>query len=115
MGHHIDSEDVPTNLSPNEHFQSVVQRAVSRRGFMLKSGVGAAAVAFMSAGLTGCGGGDDPVATTPTSPAQPLLGFTAITTYTDDGVSVAPGYTATAFPALGHAAVCHWRRRHLGG
>jgi len=99
MGHHIDSEDLPTNLSSNEHFQSVVQRAVNRRGFLLKSGVGAAAVAFMSTGLTGCGGGDDAPAPAPTPApapaAQPLLGFTAIATYTDDGVSVAPGYTAT--------------------
>lgn len=102
MGHHIDSEDTPTNLSNNEHFQSVVQRAVNRRGFMLKSGVGAAAVAFMSAGLTGCGGGDDEPASpeptpSPTPPAEALLGFTAIATYAEDGLTVAPGYTATPF------------------
>ena len=105
MTHHpTDSEDIPTNQSHNEHFDAVVQRTLDRRGFMLKTGVGAAAVAFMSAGLTGCGGGDS--ATAPTAepgrtvapePEQPLLGFTAIATYTDDGVSVAPGYTATPF------------------
>jgi uncharacterized protein len=97
MNHQIDSEDLPTNLSNNEHFQSVVDRAVNRRGFLFKSGVGAAAVAFMSAGLTGCGGGgDDAVTPNPTPGTQPLLGFQAIATYTDDGVIVAPGYTATS-------------------
>jgi hypothetical protein len=40
MNHQIDSEDLPTNLSNNEHFQSVVDRAVNRRGFLFKSGVG---------------------------------------------------------------------------
>jgi uncharacterized protein len=51
----------------------------------------------MSAGLTGCGGGgDDAVTPNPTPGTQPLLGFQAIATYTDDGVIVAPGYTATS-------------------
>ena len=27
----IDSEDLPTNLTQNEHFQNVVNRAVNRR------------------------------------------------------------------------------------
>ncbi|MGI9217439.1 MAG: PhoX family protein, partial [Hydrogenophaga sp.] len=96
MTHTIDSEDLPTNLSHNEHFQQVVQRAVNRRGFLFKSGVGAAAVAFMSAGLTGCGGGDDTTVSAPVAD-QPLLGFAAIATYTDDGIRIAPGYTATPF------------------
>ena len=99
MTDRIDSEDLPTNLSNNEHFQSVVQRAVNRRGFLLKTGVGAAAVAFLSTGLTGCGGGDTTPAPAPTPEA--LLGFEAIATYTDDGVSIAPGYTATAFVPWG--------------
>ena len=100
MTHLIDSEDLPTNLSHNEHFQSVVQRAVSRRGFLLKTGVGAAAVAFLSAGLTGCGGGDDAPASGGSSDAE-LLGFTGIAISTDDAVSVAPGYTATVFAPWG--------------
>ena len=43
----IDSEDFPTNTSQNEHFQSVVNRAVGRRGF-LKFGSGAAVAAFLA-------------------------------------------------------------------
>jgi hypothetical protein len=100
MTHLIDSEDLPTNLSDNEHFQRVADRAVSRRGFLMKSGVGAAAVAFLSTGLTACGGSDDPAPTTPT-PAAPLLGFTAIAAYAEDGVSVAPGYTASVLAPWG--------------
>lgn len=100
MKNDFDSEDLPTNLSHNEHFQSVVQRAVSRRGFLLKTGVGAAAVAFLSAGLSGCGGGDDTPTSGGSSEAE-LLGFTGIATSTDDAVRVAPGYTATVFAPWG--------------
>ena len=57
----IDSEDLPTNTSQNEHFQSVVNRAVGRRGF-LKFGSGAAVAAFLAGPLAGCGGTDTPAA-----------------------------------------------------
>ena len=43
-------DDFPTNLSANEHFQSVVERAFSRRGF-LKSGLGLGAAAFLAVPL----------------------------------------------------------------
>ena len=102
MKHDFDSEDLPTNLSNNDHFQRVADRAVNRRGFLFKSGVGAAAVAFLSAGLTGCGGGDDETPTTPTPPATvDLLGFTAIAASTADAVTVAPGYTAAVLAPWG--------------
>ncbi len=101
MTHPFDSEDLPTNPSNNEHFQRVVERAVNRRGFMLKTGVGAAAVAFLSAGLSGCGGGGDDPAPAPAAPPADLLGFSAIATATADGVSVAPGYTATVIAPWG--------------
>ncbi len=102
MTHLIDSEDLPTNLSDNEHFQRIADRAVNRRGFLFKSGVGAAAVAFLSTGLTACGGSDDP-APQPVAPAPavPLLGFTAIAAYAEDGVSVAPGYSARVLAPWG--------------
>ena len=55
-------DDLPTNLSANERFQSVVERAVSRRGF-LKSGLGLSAVTFLSGSLAACTSDDDtPVA-----------------------------------------------------
>ena len=43
----FDLDDLPSNLSDNEHFQSVVDRVVSRRGF-LKSGLGLGAAAFLA-------------------------------------------------------------------
>ena len=91
---HIDPDDIPTNHSANEHFQAVVNRAVSRRGFLIKTGTSAATVAFLSSGLSACATGD--------APAQgPLLGFSAVASYTEDGLSIAPGYTATPFVPWG--------------
>lgn len=91
---HIDSESLPTNTSENEQFQSVVNRAVSRRGF-LKFGGGAAAASFIAAPLTACGGSDQGNA------GSSLLGFKAVTASTADTVVVPEGYTATAFAPWG--------------
>ena len=88
----IDSEDLPTNISQNEHFQSVVNRAVGRRGF-LKFGSGAAVAAFLAGPLAGCGGTDTPTAS--------LLGFKAVAANGLDTVTVAEGYTATTFVPWG--------------
>ncbi len=94
-------EDLPTNTSGNEHFQSVVERAASRRGF-LKAGLGLSAAAFLTGSLTACGGDNDETAAveTPVKPAQ-LLGFTGIPVSTADTVAVAAGYTATVFAPWG--------------
>jgi len=97
-------DDFPTNLSANEHFQSVVARAVSRRGF-LKSGLGLSAAAFLSGSLAACTSDDDAsVAPSPSSPpavATPLLSFEGIPTSTADDIVVAVGYTATVFAPWG--------------
>jgi len=64
-------DDLPTNLSANEHFQSVVERAVSRRGF-LKSGLGLSAITFLSGSLAACTSDDDtPVAESPSAGTPP--------------------------------------------
>ncbi|PKO50076.1 MAG: hypothetical protein CVU28_13770, partial [Betaproteobacteria bacterium HGW-Betaproteobacteria-21] len=47
---HFDNDDFPSNLSENEHFQQVVERTVSRRGF-LKGGLGLGAAAFLASPL----------------------------------------------------------------
>jgi secreted PhoX family phosphatase len=97
MGNPIDNNDLPSNLSDNEHFQTVVQRVMTRRGF-IKTGVGAAALTFLSGGLAACGGGSS----SSTAPAtQSTLGYGAVAAYTGDGVSVAKGYTATPFVPWG--------------
>ncbi|MBV2262014.1 MAG: PhoX family phosphatase [Thauera sp.] len=96
-------DDFPTNLSANEHFQSVVARAVSRRGF-LKSGLGLSAAAFLSGSLAACTSDDDASTSSPSSPpavAGPLLGFEGIATSTADDIAVAAGYTATVFAPWG--------------
>lgn len=87
----IDSEDLPTNTSQNEHFQDVVNRAVSRRGF-LKFGSGAAVATFLAGPLAACGGSDSTAS---------LLGFKAVAASSADAVVVAEGYTATAFVPWG--------------
>ena len=96
-------EDLPSNTSDNEHFQAVVERAVSRRGF-LKSGLGLSAAVFMAGSLSACNGGDDDdddeITETPREPG-PLLGFQAIPIFTGDDVRIAAGYTATVFAPWG--------------
>lgn len=95
--HDLDSEDIPTNLSENEHFQFVVERARSRRGF-LKSGIGLSAALFLAGPLAVYAkntGSDNKNKNTP------LLGFDAIPISTDDTLKIAAGYTATVFAPWG--------------
>ncbi len=89
----IDSEDLPTNLTQNEHFQNVVNRAVNRRGF-LKFGSGAAVATFLAGPLAACGGSDN-------ERVASLLGFKVVTASSADTIVVAEGYTATAFVPWG--------------
>lgn len=103
----FDLDDLPSNLSDNEHFQSVVDRAVSRRGF-LKSGLGLGAAAFLAAPLAaeaatrahqhmGAGYGNN-------GPRKaPKIGFAPVAISTSDAIVVPPGYSAQAFAAWGDA------------
>ena len=54
-----DNDNIPSNLSDNEHFQTVVDRVVSRRGF-LKMGAGASAAAFLAGAATSAVAGGPP-------------------------------------------------------
>ncbi len=96
----IDPDDLPTNTSDNEHFQTVVEHAVSRRGF-LKSGLGLSAAAFLAGPLAACGGGSSKSTDDATPPPASLLGFTAIPTSTADAVTIAAGYTASVLAPWG--------------
>ena len=91
-----DSEDIPTNLSANPEFQTVVAQAVSRRGF-LRSGTGLSAAMFL-----GLGSGWS-MAANPKSggKGQALMGFEGIPSSTADALVVAPGYTATVLVPWG--------------
>lgn len=93
---HIDSEDISTNLSANAEFQTVVDSAVSRRGF-LRSGTGLTAAMFL-----GLGGGLAGCATSAShSSGKPLMGFKAIPISTSDSLQIAPGYTASVLAPWG--------------
>lgn len=93
---HIDSEDISTNLSTNPEFQTVVDSAVSRRGF-LRSGTGLTAAMFL-----GLGGGLAGCATSAShSSGKPLMGFKAIPISTSDSLQIAPGYTASVLAPWG--------------
>ncbi|MCB5363984.1 PhoX family phosphatase [Pusillimonas sp. CC-YST705] len=105
----IDSEDLPTNLTQNEHFQDVVARATERRGF-LKKGLGLSAALFLAGPLAACGGSsgsDDSSAGGGDggdgggTPAEPLLGFKAIGISTADTITVPEGYSAVSFVPWG--------------
>lgn len=93
----FDSEDIPTNTSANEDFQSVVDKAVSRRGF-LKSGLGLSAATFLSGPLAVYASTGDK---STRGDEKPLLGFTGIPMSTDDTLKIAAGYTATVFAPWG--------------
>jgi secreted PhoX family phosphatase len=92
----LDTEDLPTNTSNNEHFQGVVDRAYSRRGF-IKSGLGLSAAAFLAGPLAVYAKGKD----SSSNQRSPLLGFDAIPTSSDDTIKIAAGYTATTFAPWG--------------
>ena len=103
----FDLDDLPSNLSDNEHFQSVVDRVVSRRGF-LKSGLGLGAAAFLAAPLAaqaathahqhmGAGYGNN------SGPTARKIGFTPVATSSGDAIVVPEGYSAQTFAPWGDA------------
>ena len=68
---HSGSGRHPVQRVHRPHFNDVVSRVLSRRGF-LKAGLGAGAVGFMGAGLTACGSDDDDDSPAkPTTPGKP--------------------------------------------
>jgi secreted PhoX family phosphatase len=90
----IDQEDVPSNLSPNLHFNDIVKAVRSRRD-ILKAGLALGAVGFLSPALVACSDndgdeGDD----------APLLGFAAVAANTLDTITVPAGYKSAVF--------CRW-------
>ena len=110
----IDVDDQPTNLSPNQHFNDLVDRARSRRRF-IKSGIGLGAVGFLGAGLSGCGDGSteaaqatagspqlgtDPSRSSTTEKTSSLLGFKAVPANSLDQITVPEGYRSAVF--------CRW-------
>jgi uncharacterized protein len=104
------------NLSNNAHFSDILQKRLSRRDIM-RGSLGAAAVGLFGAGLVACdhdappmtidrptaGGATPPPAAGYNTVAfkEPKLGFKAIPVTRADTVTIAEGYTARPFLALG--------------
>lgn len=101
MSSHI-LDDERSNPSSTPTLTEIVDQAVATdpgRRRLLMGGLGLATVPFFSAGLSACGGGggDDDGPATPVTPAERMLGFSAIALATNDLVTVPAGYTAQAF------------------
>ena len=118
-----DLDDIPANRSQALHFNGVVAKALSRRGF-LRAGVGAGAVGFLGAGLSACGGsdnhddnpgsgGDNGGGTTPpVEPTPVTLSFEAVGISTADTIVVPAGYTYAVINRWGdklHANAPAWK------
>lgn len=92
-----------SNHSANPGIEAVMAARLSRRG-LLRGGMGGAATMVLGGlgtlGLTACGGGDD-ATTTPTTPTETLLGFTAVSKSIADAFTVPDGYTAQVLIAVG--------------
>jgi len=85
-----ENDDRVNNRSKNRNFADILEARLSRRK-VLKGGIGAAAVSMFGLPLVGCNDDDDD---NTTSSSDPLLGFTAIPTSSDDAHHVPEGYTA---------------------
>lgn len=94
-----DIENIPTNLSANEHFQDVVNRVAMSRRKVIKSGLGLSAAMFLGGSLTACGSDDDSPAATggtpaPTPDSTGTISFSPIAVSSGDSVLVPAGYQA---------------------
>ena len=103
-----DIENIPTNLSDNEHFQDIVNGVVLSRRKLLKSGLGLSAAMFLGGTLTACGGEDDtPTTINSSNPATAdnasRISFSPIATSSGDSIIVPTGYQAQILAPWGSA------------
>lgn len=89
----IDSGSEPmSNLSSNAHMADIIQARFSRRT-ILQGSLGAAAVGFLGASLTGCGGDSSNAGGNGGGPlAAPRIGFDAIAISRADTITLPAGY-----------------------
>ena len=106
MARNITDDDGVSNPSRNASLTDVVERAIAAqpsRRRLLMGGLGAAALPFL-AGLSACGGSDDPAPAPPAAPVPPterILGHGAIPASSGSEIGVPAGYVATAFVPWG--------------
>lgn len=102
----FDLDDIPTNPTKTTHFNDVVKRAVSRRGFM-KTGLGLGAMGFLGTGLA-AGGSDSQLKKPAPPPGQvPTLGFQAVAASSGDTIVVPAGYQHQVFCSWGDPLFAH--------
>ncbi|UXY16846.1 PhoX family phosphatase [Chitiniphilus purpureus] len=109
----FDSDDLPSNLSANEHFNDVMQRVVSRRN-VLKRGVGLSAMLFLGGSLAACSSDGSPAPApqptpvpTPTPVPRPTLGFTAVPAGSGSSIVVPSGYAYQVLAPWGSPLFAH--------
>jgi secreted PhoX family phosphatase len=99
-----DPDNIPGNLSDNEHFQSVVDSIVLSRRKVLKSGLGFGAAMFLGGSLSACGSSDSsPAGTSTGGSGSAAIGFTPVAVSTGDSVVVPEGYQAQVLAPWGAA------------
>ncbi|MDP2226543.1 MAG: PhoX family phosphatase [Moraxellaceae bacterium] len=92
-----DLENIPTNLSENEHFQDVVNRVAMSRRSVIKSGVGLSAAMFLGGSLAACSDDDNGATGSPVG----TISFAAIAANSGDSILVPPGYQAQVIAPWG--------------
>jgi uncharacterized protein len=87
-------ENEVTNPRGEPEFLDIVKARMGRRSFLRASGGGAAAAVLGGAGLTACGGSDDPAPAAPASTLIKSLSFATVAKSQADVFTVPTGYTA---------------------
>jgi secreted PhoX family phosphatase len=106
MARNLTDDDGVSNPSRNLSLTDVVERAIAAqpsRRRLLMGGLGAAALPFL-AGLSACGGSDDPAPAPPAAPVPPterILSHGAVPASSGSEIVVPAGYVATAFVPWG--------------
>jgi uncharacterized protein len=104
MNQPFDAENIPSNLSDNEHFHDVVKRVAMSRRKVIKSGLGLSAALFLGGSLSACGSDDDAETAKPaTGVAAGAISFTPLATSSGDSILVPSGYEAQIIAPWGSA------------
>lgn len=92
------SDPNPYNLSKNEPFSNILDKVISRRGWLINSGSAAASLGILAPGgfLQGCGRDKDE-----SQKLDPKLSFKSVSGSKTDAVVIPDGYTAQVFAPWG--------------
>lgn len=99
----FDPENIPSNLSENEHFQDVVNRVAMSRRKLIKSGLGLSAAMFLGGSLSACGHDDDDAVVGSSPTASGAISFTPVPVSSSDSLTVPEGYEVQVIAPWGSA------------